>query len=427
MVAGPGFSPAELISTIWAIGALLAAAPLGISLWRLRTLRRRGLPSRHAQAIVATLAPAAGVLRRVVVVTDAAVPAPFTFGVVTPVIVLPESASEWDAAALRRALIHELAHIHRGDWWTHVGGRVVCACYWFHPLAWRAYRQLALEAERACDDEVLARGEEASYADQLVALARSMKERAAAPLLGMANRSDLSARVAAALDPSLRRGPMRAAQVALIGGLTVSVLITMAPVRAVARTAAVVVGETPEEAAAQPTRRGSRLERALVEAAEEGDIADVQDLLARGADVNAAVDGDGSPLIAAARSGSRALVTLLLDRGADVNLAVEGDGNPLIMAAAEGHAAIVELLLARGADVNAVVPSDETALIQASGSGHLAIVRLLVARGADVNARVWAEQSGHRDGGEWRSALSVARRANRRDVVAYLLSVGAAQ
>ncbi len=313
------------------------------------------------------------------VVTDAAVPAPFTFGVVTPVIVLPESACEWDAAALRRALIHELAHIHRGDWWTHGMAQLACAIYWFHPLVWSVSRRLALEAERACDDEVLARGEEASYADQLVALARSMNERATSPLLGMANRSDLSTRVAAALDPSLRRGPLRAAQVALIGGLTVSALITVAPVRVVGRTAAGVVSETPAEAAAQASRRGSRLNRALVEAAEDGDIADVQDLLERGADVNAAVDGDGSPLIAAARSGSRALVMLLLDRGADVNMVVEGDGNPLIMAAAEGHAAIVELLLARGADVNTVVPSDETALIQASGNGHLAIVQLLVA------------------------------------------------
>jgi bla regulator protein BlaR1 len=415
-------SPRAALTGVWIAGALVAAAPFAAALWRLREMRRRALPWPAAQSLVQRMS---GFRHTATVAIDPSVVAPLTFGVLRPVIILPVAVHEWPAPALERALVHELAHARRGDWWTHAMARLACAIYWFHPLVWSVSRRLALEAERACDDEVLARGEEASYADQLVALARSMNERATSPLLGMANRSDLSTRVAAALDPSLRRGPMRAAQVALIGGLTVSALITVAPVRVVGRAAADVVSETPAEAAAQASRRGSRLNRALVEAAEDGDIADVQDLLERGADVNAAVDGDGSPLIAAARSGSRALVTLLLDRGADVNLAVEGDGNPLIMAAAEGHAAIVELLLARGADVNTVVPSDETALIQASGNGHLAIVQLLVARGADVNIRVWAEQTRHRDGGEWRTALWAARRGNHRQVVEYLVSVGA--
>jgi beta-lactamase regulating signal transducer with metallopeptidase domain len=40
--------------------------------------------------------------------------------------------------------------------------------YWFHPLVWMAWRQLALEAERSCDDAVLRRSEGTVYADQLV-------------------------------------------------------------------------------------------------------------------------------------------------------------------------------------------------------------------------------------------------------------------
>ena len=56
-------------------------------------------------------------------------------------------------------------------------------------------------------------------------------------------------------------------------------------------------------------------------------------LLDRGAQVNAVVDGDGSPLICAAREGHLDIVRLLLEHGADVNLAGPGDGNPLIMAA----------------------------------------------------------------------------------------------
>jgi hypothetical protein len=167
------------------------------------------------------------------------------------------------------------------------------------------------------------------------------------------------------------------------------------------------------------------LNTGLIEAAEDGELDDVTDLLADGADVNAVAQGDGSPLIVAARQGHAAVVRLLLDRGADPNLAVVGDGNPLIMAAREGHRQVVVLLLERGANVDAIVPGDETALIQASGAGHLDVVKLLVAHGANVNARAWAESARDRTSGEWRTPLSMARKNGHDAVVTYLISVGA--
>lgn len=205
-------------------------------------------------------------------------------------------------------------------------------------------------------------------------------------------------------------------------------------------------------------RRGSALDRALLEVAEDGDIADIEELLRAGANVNGVVpgdgtpliaaagegqletvrylldrgadpnlpaSGDGNPLIAAAREGHDDVVRLLLDRGADPNRAVDGDGNPLIGAASEGHASVVTLLLDRGASIDQMVPGDENALIQASAEGHLNIVKLLVSRHADVNARAWIEAGYRRPNGEWRTPLSVARREGNQDIVEFLLSVGA--
>jgi TonB family protein len=171
--------------------------------------------------------------------------------------------------------------------------------------------------------------------------------------------------------------------------------------------------------------RPSRLDQALYEAAESGDLADINELLNAGANINCALDGDGTPLIGAARKGRIAAVRLLLDRGADPNLAVSGDGNPLIMAAREGHADVVLLLLDRGANIDQIVPGDENALIQASGEGHLQVVKLLVARGADVNARAWAERALEPPSGEWRMPLSMARKGRHEAVVAFLLAAGA--
>ena len=165
-------------------------------------------------------------------------------------------------------------------------------------------------------------------------------------------------------------------------------------------------------------------DRTLFEAAEKGNTSDIEKLLSAGANVNCALDGDGSPLIGAARNGHRAAVDLLLERGADPNMPVPGDGNPLIMAAREGHAEIVVALLDGGAKVNQIVPGDENALIQASSEGHLEVVKLLVARGANVNARAWVEE-GPRPDGEWRTPLSMARQGGHQAVVAFLLGAGA--
>lgn len=201
-----------------------------------------------------------------------------------------------------------------------------------------------------------------------------------------------------------------------------------AKVAALALTAALFVVTADVVAQVGRPSAGERAMNAgLVEAARRGELGGMRELLDAGADVNAVVPGDGSPLIAAARRGDVRAVQLLLDRGADVTLEVSGDGNPLIAAARGGHVDIVTLLLNRGADVDHVVAGDENALIQACETGRLEVVKLLVARGADVNARVRADVYSASGGvePEWRTPLGVAQREGRAAVVDYLLSVGA--
>jgi uncharacterized protein (TIGR03435 family) len=125
--------------------------------------------------------------------------------------------------------------------------------YWFHPLVWIAWRQLALEAERSCDDAVLGRSEATAYADQLVGLARrlslaSKMPPAKSPLLAMANRTDLATRVGAVLDNRQRRGRAGAFPVALACAAAVVLVTAMSPLRMVARPQS----STAQTAAATP-------------------------------------------------------------------------------------------------------------------------------------------------------------------------------
>jgi uncharacterized protein (TIGR03435 family) len=228
------FSMSAILAVGWIAGATLFLLPVIAGLWQLRRLRRLGLPWRHGRALVDALALEAGIRRRVDVVLHESIPGPMTCGVLHPAIVLPVDAPAWPAEDLRRAIVHELEHVRRGDWLTHCVARTACACYWFHPLVWMAWRELSLEAERACDDAVLRRAEATAYADQLVLLAERLSAAANPPVLAMANRADLAARVGAVLDPRRRRGRAGPRWVALAGAAALVVVTTISPLRIVA-------------------------------------------------------------------------------------------------------------------------------------------------------------------------------------------------
>lgn len=427
--SGPSWP--KLALGIWFAGAAALLISGLFDLWRVRRIVRNGLPWIELRQKASSLAAKAGVYQAVDVLRHEDVVAPFMCGMWRPTIVLPGHATDWNDGDLTRALVHELEHVRRVDWAVQCAARVTCACYWFHPLVWVAWRRLCVEAERACDDAVVQWADRSDYAEQLVSMAQRMSEANARPVLGMANRSDLARRVAALLDATQRRG--RAGTLAIGSAICAAVLVgaSIAPVRAVAVSPSQgAIAQAPaavqtQSAAPATVTRPNRLDVALFEAASDGDIGTITTLLDAGTNVNAALDGDGSPLIGAAREGHLDAVRLLLDRGADVDMGVRGDGNALIMAGREGHIDVVTLLLDRGASIEHVVPGDENALIQASGSGHLDVVRLLVSRGANVNARVWAPRT--RDSGEWRTPLSMARRNGHAPVVEFLQSVGASQ
>ncbi len=230
----PEFSLSALLFAGWLFGAMLFLLPIGVGLWQARSLRRTAIPWRQGQTIADGFARDGGIRRRVEVLLHDAVSGPTTFGARHPVILLPVDAENWDADDLNRALVHELEHVRRGDWMSHCLARIVCSVYWFHPLVWMAWRQFALDAERACDDAVLGRAEATAYADQLVGLARRLSALRKSPGLAMASRADLTARVGAVLDGRQRRGRAGTLPVALAWIVAAALVAGVSPLMIVA-------------------------------------------------------------------------------------------------------------------------------------------------------------------------------------------------
>jgi TonB family protein len=240
-----GFSPSALLLTVWIAGTTLFLLPVPIGLWQVRRLRRSALPWAHGQLAVERLALEAGIHRRVTVLLHDALCGPMTCGALHPTIVLPQDAETWPSEDLNRALVHELEHVLRADWVSLCLSRAACAMYWFHPLVWIAWRQLALDAERSCDDAVLVRSESTAYADQLVQLARRLSASATTPLLAMANRADLATRVGAVLDGRQRRGRAGRLPVALACAAAAVLVIILSPLRVVAAQQSASTDVTP--------------------------------------------------------------------------------------------------------------------------------------------------------------------------------------
>ena len=126
------------------------------------------------------------------------------------------------------------------------------------------------------------------------------------------------------------------------------------------------------------------LDAELVDAAFICDLSRVRDLLARGADPNAANDEGRPPLVSAILGGSLPLIDVLLDAGADVDARDPHGWTPLHFAAQEVLPEMAARLIARGADVNAQDEEGNTPLARAIffARGRHAIVTLLRQHGA---------------------------------------------
>ena len=84
---------------------------------------------------------------------------PGVFGIIRPVLLLPEGIGErLNQAQLDAILAHELCHVRRRDNLTSAIHMAVQAVFWFHPLVWWLGARLLEERERACDEEVLRLG-----------------------------------------------------------------------------------------------------------------------------------------------------------------------------------------------------------------------------------------------------------------------------
>ncbi|MGD8496538.1 MAG: M56 family metallopeptidase [Gemmatimonadales bacterium] len=238
---------------LWVVGIAASLAVLIMRYVALRSIERAAAPAGDTP-LAARLAAARrrlSIERPVRLLLGEPDAMPMTWGMRVPRILLPAAAAEWPEAQTEAVLLHELAHVKRGDVALQRFAELARAVFWFNPLAWLATRRMLTEREHACDDAVLATGVRGSeYAHQLLAMAHSLRTaRGSAYALPMARRSQMTGRLLAILDEGRARWAPRGAAPPLAIGLAVLVALAATTVRPVA-SAQTAASATPVASAA---------------------------------------------------------------------------------------------------------------------------------------------------------------------------------
>ncbi len=223
----PGWAYA--CEALWALSSLFALARLGASAVQMRNLFVRSVPvssdelDHTLQSIVARPGK-----RTVQIRLSTAIDAPSVIGFFRPAIVMPRSLwSELSTDELKQIVLHERAHLDRGDDWINLLQKLLRALCPLNPALLWAERHLCQERERACDDAVLdANGNARAYATCLTRLAETRLVRRAASLApGLWRRhSELASRVenilhrSPALSPVFSRGLLAVCLLASLSG-----------------------------------------------------------------------------------------------------------------------------------------------------------------------------------------------------------------
>ena len=224
---------------IWLLGTLI----LGIWLF-LRLHRVAGRQGYRAAAAslpqsfynhLADCAMRLGLRRIPRVVVTKRLTSPAVFGVFSPVLLVPKGyLSKLSRRDTEHMLLHELAHIKRGDLVMHGLYMLLQIVYWYNPLLWLVRRHMHHLRELSCDGTVaeLLRERTPAYRQTLLETARRMLTTSVEPGLGLLGLFEDSNHLLVRLNwltkPTWRYSTMKRAIVATIAVLMFACVLPMA-------------------------------------------------------------------------------------------------------------------------------------------------------------------------------------------------------
>jgi GWxTD domain-containing protein len=179
----PRFNPASFLpwlTPFWIMGVVIFQLYHVASWMAARRMLRRGVcnPPDVWNHRLAQLRARLQISAPVTMLESCVAEVPAVMGWLRPVILVPAGLlAGMSATQIEAILIHELAHIRRGDYLINVIQNVVESFLFYHPAVWWISRVIRVEREHCCDDIVVAaNGDAPAYAAALAALERTRWE-----------------------------------------------------------------------------------------------------------------------------------------------------------------------------------------------------------------------------------------------------------
>jgi uncharacterized protein (TIGR03435 family) len=264
-VAATPFPWTSVLAAIWAIGCCAVLLRWAIRWRAVARVVRTATPLAGGPAVEALdrARAVSAVCRAIPLVSTATALEPGVFGILRPVLVIPEGISgRLSGAQLQAIFAHELAHLRHRDNLAALLHTIVEAVFWFHPLVWWMGARMVDERERACDEDVLRLGGESRiYAESILKACEFYLQSPVACVSGVTG-GELKARIERImrrqLSPKLGPGGKWLLGSAAFAALAVPVFIGVAnsPV-ARAQTAAAEMFDTASVKPAPAGQRGS--------------------------------------------------------------------------------------------------------------------------------------------------------------------------
>ena len=179
--AAAALSPTSWLILFYGVGLLSCSGTILLRVRRLREMLRKARPLNDADAaLLNSLAADLGIRQRVEGRCSSTAVYPFSFGVVRPIVVVPDGLKEQlNRQQYRAVLQHELVHHLRRDLAVNWFQLLVGCLWWFHPAMWLVNREIHRVREDCCDDLLLARDRITGevYCETLVRVARAASQR----------------------------------------------------------------------------------------------------------------------------------------------------------------------------------------------------------------------------------------------------------
>lgn len=158
--------------------------------------------------------------RKITVKTSDRIFAPVTYGIFSPVILLPKTTDWENTAQLRMVLAHEAVHIRRFDILYKYLLAAAAALHWFNPFVWAMYFLANRDIELSCDEAVIRRMQGGAKKDYALALLNYEEKRMFSPTVSGFGGNAVRERIEAIMKINKTSVASMAMAVILVAGTT---------------------------------------------------------------------------------------------------------------------------------------------------------------------------------------------------------------